>query len=133
MIKDASGKRLSLAAPTALLEPWVLALEGAEDAWELDANLAGLDLRCLSDVKGHSSRARLKLFAPEPNVAVAFFYKPSQLPFSTDRFAYGALIHRRVAPTPEEVQAGLEFLRRGLHPEARPSALRRAFPFDIPR
>lgn len=133
MIKDTSGKCLAVVAPSPFLEPWVLALQESAEAWELDGSLAGLDVRCLFADKGHPSRARLKLFAPEPHVAVAFFYKPSQLPFSTDRFAYGALIHRRTLPRAEEVHAGLEYLRRGLHPEARPAELRRAFPFDIPR
>jgi hypothetical protein len=132
MIHDAHGRPVTVEAPSPLLVPWVTALQDSQDSYELDSSRAGVDVRCVNTADLRGGRGRLKLFALEPTTAVAFFYKPSRLPQSTDRFAYGALVHRRMPPTVEEVRSGLEFLRRGLHPDARPQALRRAFSFDVP-
>jgi hypothetical protein len=133
MIRDAHGRPVIVEAPSPLLAPWVTAMQDSQDIFELDSSRAGVDVRHVDKADLRGGRGRLKLFAPEPTMAVAFFYKPSRLPQSTDRFAYGALVHRRIPPTLEEVQSGLEFLRRGLHPDARPQALRRAFSFDVPQ
>jgi len=94
---------------------------------------AGLDCLCERSPDGGTSRARVKVFEPRVGTTVAFIYKDSLVPFSTDRFAYGALVVKNREPTLEETTSLLEYLASGLHPELRPPSLRRAFPFDVPR
>ena len=98
-----------------------------------DEDRAGLDLLCLAPVATGTNRARVKLFAPTPHTGVAFLYKDSQVPFSSDRFAYGALILKGRPASREEGEALVGFLASGFHPELRPPALKRAFPFTVPR
>ncbi|MAG56123.1 MAG: hypothetical protein CMJ83_07520 [Planctomycetes bacterium] len=98
-----------------------------------DPERAGLDCRCERDLETGPNRARIKVFSPRRGTTLAFLYKDSQVPFSTDRFAYGALIVKNRPPTGEECAGLIEYLASGLHPERRPRWVKRAFPFDIPR
>ncbi|MSR75406.1 MAG: hypothetical protein EXS14_08050 [Planctomycetes bacterium] len=115
------------------LQTWLHALQSSAALFHWRQDRAGIDLACAIPVAEQPNRARLKLFAPDMGVMVAFFYKESQVPFSTDRFAYGAMIHRRCAPTESECAASVVWMLSGLHPEQRPEGIKRAFPFDIPR
>ncbi len=134
MIRNKDGSDFCPPAEcAAALQVWIEALQASSAVFEADAKRPGVDLACLQPVADQPNRARLKLFAPEPGVLVAFYYKDSQVPFSTDRFAYGASIHRRNVVEASECAAGIAFLLSGLHPEQRPVGLKRAFPFDIPR
>jgi hypothetical protein len=97
-----------------------------------DPDRAGVDCRCDTTVGGLANRARVKVFSPRPGTVVAFLYKDSIVPFSRDRFAYGALILKGRVPTQEEGGALLAYLESGFHPEFRPQSLKRAFPFTVP-
>jgi hypothetical protein len=79
------------------------------------------------------NRARIKVFAPQPGTVLVFLYKDSQVPFSSDRFSYGALVARRNPPTPTDLQAAIAYAVSGLHPEQRPACVKRTFPFSVPR
>ena len=94
---------------------------------------AGLDLAPENEVRGLPNRARLKVFVPKRSEVVFWFYKPSAVPFSVDRFSYGGLLFRGSPPDPSAIEAALDYLASGLHPEKRPPGMRRAFPYDLPR
>ncbi len=109
------------------------ALHMSDIRFEVDPGRAGVDLLCLRCSTTAPNRARVKIFAPRSGTTVAFIYKDPQVPLSTDRFAYGALILKNRPASDEETVALIEYLASGLHPELRPRALKRAFPFDVPR
>ena len=117
---------------------WILSvLHEAELELTHDPARAGCDLKAIGELETGPNRARVKLWAPKAGTLAAFLYKDSLVPFSTDRFAYGALIlkdpnasEQRVRPLGKEL---VEFLGTGLHPLHRPRDLKRAFPFTVPR
>ena len=90
---------------------------------EIAAELAGqrIPLRC-----------RLKLFQLESGRMAAFFYKTSAVPFSRDRFSYGAVTFSRDELTPTSIAGWLEYLATGFDWDRTPSNLKRALPFDVP-
>lgn len=93
---------------------------------------AGVDLGVDALLDGLPNRARVKLFMPSANTAAAWFYKDSQVHFSTDRFSYGAVVMKGEPLTDDAVADLVTWIESGLHPERRPKAVRRAFPFTIP-
>lgn len=86
------------------------------------------------DEAGETARPRI-LFFREKDRVVAFFYKPSRLDFSRDRFAYGA-IFLYGATLDDEASAALDaavaFLVSGFHPDSRPARLKRSLTFTVP-
>jgi hypothetical protein len=104
------------------------------DRFAIDPATSGLEIVPLNEVKGAPNRCRLKLFRPreERERLCAFFYKRSNLSFSHDRYAYGAVEFMPGAPAPDEVRGWLEWLVSGLDPGKRPAKLRRAFPYTVP-
>jgi hypothetical protein len=107
-------------------------LHALPDRFARDRERAGLDVRCGNEVSGSPNRARIKAFAPDANVLVLFLYKDSQVPFSDDRFSYGAAIFKRGvdAGVLERVAA---FALSGLDPARRPADVRKTFPYTVPR
>ena len=86
------------------------------------------------EVRFGEARPRLRVFGEGADRIVAFFYKPSRLDFSHDRFSYGALF---LYPSdPESASAafrdGLRWLRDGLTPAGRPEGLKRSLSFTVP-
>jgi len=83
---------------------------------------------------GPAARCRMKVFRPRENRdrLCAFFYKRSNLAWSTDRFSYGAIEFRPEAMSQEDLATWLAWLRGGFDPEGRPARLRRAFLYTIP-
>lgn len=108
------------------------ALEGRQEIFVVDPARQGLDL-LFDQGPGTRSRIRLKVFDPDRNTTVVFVYKDSLVPFSTDRFAYGALVVKNRRLDPASVDRLLDYVASGLHPERRPAELKRAFPFTVPR
>jgi hypothetical protein len=111
------------------------ALESHAASFLLDLSRSGVDMLCRTVLPTGNNRARLKLWVPKSGTLVAFVYKDSQVPFSTDRFAYGAHIAKGLA---QAVALGdalllLDYLGSGVHPDFRPESLKRAFPYTIPR
>ena len=117
--------------------PWIErfahAIESREEPIGCDPDRVGLDIAPVNTVRGLPNRARLKVFIPKRGEVVFWFYKPSAVPFSVDRFSYGGLLFRGASPDPSEIEAALGYLVSGLHPEKRPPGMRRAFPYDLPR
>ncbi len=133
MIVDAAGNAVSPVVPAEQAAAAVhAALASRAEPFEWDPDRAGLDVQARNQLDGGPNRARLKLFSPRPGTVVIFLYKDSQIPFSTDRFSYGALVCKGSAPDPAELTATLDYATSGLHPESRPSCLKRALPFTIP-
>jgi hypothetical protein len=109
------------------------AAETSPQAFQVTAGPAGLELApCGPDAAHPPGRARLKVFSPKPGQTVVFFYKKSLVPYSRDRYSYGGIDLRSSLPGPQDIEAWLEFLSSGFHPERRPPGLRRAFPYEIP-
>ena len=116
--------------------PVLDALANCPDPMEFRVDGTGWEFAGAKPVEGRPNRAVLKLFiVPDGNQkgqAAAFFYKRSQVPFSRDRFSYGVCMMPGQAPPPEETAEWIEFVSSGLHPDAQPKKLRRAFTFNIP-
>jgi len=110
------------AAVEASPEPFAVCLEGA-----------GFEVRaCAFLPSGLPNRARMKIFSPKPGHTLVFFYKKSLVPYSRDRYSYGGIDLRTTEVAQAEVSEWLAFINSGLHPDKRPTNLRRAFPFEIP-
>jgi hypothetical protein len=107
-------------------------LDARPEAFERDPARAGLDVRCANEVRGVQNRARIKAFAVDANVVVVFVYKDSQVPFSDDRFSYGAALLKG-AVDPKTVAAVADFALSGLDPATRPREVRKTFPYTVPR
>lgn len=133
MIVDTEGVPVDVETEGKAERSLLDAMQMSDVRFELDPERAGTDVLCRSELDAGPNRARAKVFSPRAGTTVAFVYKDSQVPLSTDRFAYGALILKNRSATDEETVALIEYLVSGLHPETRPASLKRAFPFDVPR
>lgn len=103
------------------------------DTYQVVSSRTGLELAaCGRDAPHQPGRARMKVFSPKAGHTVVFFYKKSLVPYSRDRYSYGGVDLRSSQPAPAEIEAWLEFLSSGFHPERRPPGLRRAFPYEVP-
>jgi hypothetical protein len=134
MIVDPAG---APAVPKSPDEPaaaaCVAALAQHPATFRWDPERAGVDVAATTDTVRGPNRARAKVFAPRAGTTCVFLYKDSRLPFSDDRFGYGAMIFKGRPPLSEDLEALLLYLDSGLDPTLRPPALKRAFPFTIPR
>ena len=77
-------------------------------------------------------RCRLKLFEVKPGQMAAFFYKTSAVPFSRDRFSYGAVSFSADELSDDELSGWLEYLASGFLWDRAPRRLQRALTFDVP-
>jgi len=112
-----------------------LVLEWARDSTfplRLDAEASFLELAGTSDVEGRPNRCLMKCFPVSGGRYAAFFYKRSLVPFSRDRFAYGAVIRSEKRLSREGAEEWFRWLDGGFHPDVPPGSLKRAFSFDVP-
>ena len=113
-------------------------LREGEEPFFVVAGGSGLEWGVANEVKGSPNRARLKLFVPEgrEDLAVVVGYKPSQIAWSRDRYAYGVweipLRDGEARIDPGELEAWLAFQVSGFHPAKRPTNLLRQISYDIP-
>jgi hypothetical protein len=112
------------------------ALRRHADPYEVRLQARGYEFAAAKPVDGRPNRAVVKLFiildGPLQGQAAAFFYKPSQIPTSRDRFSYGVCTIPRTGPENGETDAWIAFASSGFHPDARPPRIRRAFTFNVP-
>ncbi len=113
-------------------------LRGGEEPFFVVTGGTGFEWGVANEIKGSPNRARLKLFVPEgvEDLVVVVGYKPSQIAWSRDRYAYGVWeIPVRAGEAridPETLEAWLAFQVSGFHPEKRPANLLRHIGYDIP-
>ncbi len=96
------------------------------------SDTSGLEWRGSRPVDDRPNRCLLKIFPVAGSRFAAFFYKRSQVPFSRDRFAYGAVVFDKSKISREEAETWFEWVDGGFHPEKPPQRLRRAFNFTVP-
>lgn len=117
-------------------EPFLDALQGHPDPFKVRVAGHGYEFIAHRSVEGRPNRAVVKIFmvsdGPLKGQAAVFFYKPSRIPSSRDRFSYGVCMIPRTGPEEGEVLEWLAFASSGFHPDARPSRMRRAFTFTVP-
>jgi len=77
-------------------------------------------------------RCRAKLFELDAGRLAVFFYKTSAVPFSRDRFSYGAVQFSASDISSADVSGWLAYLASGFDWDLAPPKLRRAFTFDVP-
>ena len=133
MIVGSDGESVEVRGDGPVAEDLVEALRLSDVGFQVDPDRHGVDCLCLRGGDDTPNRVRVKVFSAARGVTLAFVYKDSQVPLSTDRFAYGALVLKNRRASGEELVALIEYLASGLHPELRPAGLKRAFPYDIPR
>ena len=76
-------------------------------------------------------RLRMRVILQESESIMVFLYKKSTLPYSRDRFTYGAVIFGARTFHGADFLECVEFLRANFHPEKRPAKLKRAFKYTI--
>lgn len=91
-------------------------------------------LEIAADIEGQRvpRRCRLKLFEVKPGQMAAFFYKTSAVPFSRDRFSYGAIVFPTNSGAEQDFEGWLDYLASGFDWDRTPPNLRRALTFDVP-
>jgi len=115
-----------------LLKAVAEAAMGSGLALRLVAEASHLELAGVSPVGGLPNRTLMKIFPIGPRRFAAFFYKRSQIPFSRDRFAYGAVIVEEGKLDPVTVEGWFAWLATGFDPDRTPPNLKRAFAFTVP-
>jgi len=112
-------------------------VKSASGEYGIDPSAGGLEFTSGTMVKGFPNRCRLKVWEPESNELMAWFYKTSSVPFSRDRYSYGGIVWDLDKVDLEnvsgEIDEWLKWLDSGLDPETRPEKWESAFPFDIPK
>jgi hypothetical protein len=124
--------KLEEIAVAPLLKAVAEAATGSGLALRLVSDASHLELAGVSPVGGLPNRALMKIFPIGPNRCAAFFYKRSQIPFSRDRFAYGAVIVEEGKLDPVAVEGWFAWLDTGFDPGRTPPNLKRAFAFTVP-
>jgi len=124
--------KLDEAASVPLLKAVAEAAMGSGLALRLVAEASHLELAGVSPVGGLPNRTLMKIFPIGPRRFAAFFYKRSQIPFSRDRFAYGAVIVEEGKLDPVTVEGWFAWLATGFDPDRTPPNLKRAFAFTVP-
>jgi len=113
-------------------------LRDGEEPFTVAVGASGLEWGVANEVKGLPNRARLKLFVPEGHhdLVAIVAYKPSQISWSRDRYAYGVLEipvqDGEAALDAAELEAWITFQVSGFHPASRPASLVRQITYDIP-
>jgi hypothetical protein len=124
--------KLDETASEALLKAVLEAAAGSSLALRVVPDASHLELAGVSPVAGRPNRALMKVFPIGPRRFAAFFYKRSQIPFSRDRFAYGAVIVEEGRLDPAAAEVWFAWLDTGFNPERTPPNLKRAFAFTVP-
>jgi hypothetical protein len=117
-------------------KPLIEALVAHADPFLVQDGPGGIEFSAKKPVNNRPNRARVKLFTvaegPMQGRVAAFFYKPSQIPFSRDRHSYGVCMIPSTGPGQSDIGDWIFFASSGLDPAARPSGLRQAFAFTVP-
>ncbi|MFT7618525.1 MAG: hypothetical protein ACI97A_002168 [Planctomycetota bacterium] len=110
-------------------------VETCETPLVIEWRQLGFELRVAAQGDKPAGRPRIFVFKESADKAFAFFYKPSRLSFSKDRFSYGLLaIHRGATDDAlTTLKAGLEFLEADFRPALRPQKLGRIVNITVPR
>lgn len=125
-------KRLSELRETPFFAQLLERAEASPITLRLEQEASHLELGGTSPVSGRANRGLMKVFPIGPGRFAVFFYKKSQVPFSRDRFAYGAVIAEERRFKPEDAEPWFKWLDSGFHPELVPPNLKRAFAFTVP-
>jgi len=105
-------------------------------SYDVNPEAGGLEFMSTTEVRGFPNRCRMKIWQPEPEKLMAWFYKPSAVHFSRDRYSLGGVVLET-----SKVDSGnigsitdewLKWLDSGLDPARRPADWESAFPYDIP-
>lgn len=113
-------------------------LRDGDERFVIVPGRTGLEWGVANEVRGVANRARLKLFVPagRDDLAAVVAYKPSQVSWSADRYAYGVweipVAGGQAAIDPAALEAWIAFQVSGFHPDARPAGLLRQIGYDIP-
>lgn len=106
------------------------------DSFELLLEADGFEFAALAPVEGRPNRSIIKLFqiqdGPLAEREAAFFYKRSQIPFSSDRFSYGVCVISSKGVPEDDQENWLEYASKGFDPQCSPKQLKRAFTFTVP-
>ena len=136
---DAPGVKEKIAAETGGNEAVKAIYDhiaGSKATYGVDPKAGGLEFTSITEVKGFPNRCRLKIWQPEPNQLMAWFYKRSAVPVSRDRYSYGGvtwnLDKTDLLSIGKQIDEWLLWLDSGLNPEKRPENWKSAFPYDIP-
>ena len=82
------------------------------------------------------NRCYVKVWQPEPNQLLVWFYKRSGVVHSRDRYSYGGIVWDLatidLSKTGPDIDSWLEWLDSGLNSDKRPSNWISAFTYDIP-
>jgi len=124
--------KLDETASVVLLKAVLEAAAGSSLALRMVPDASHLELAGVSPVAGLPNRALMKIFPIGPRRFAAFFYKRSQIPFSRDRFAYGAVIVEEGRLDAVAVEGWFAWLDSGFDPGRTPPNLKRAFAFTVP-
>ncbi len=102
----------------------------------INPDAGGLEFTSTTEIRGFPNRCRIKIWQPEENKLMAWFYKPSAVHFSRDRYSLGGVVwdlrEIDLGKVREEVDEWLAWLDSGLDPGTRPRNWLSAFPYDIP-
>ena len=137
---DAEGVKAKVDAETGA-DPLVRAIyeKVAEHPAQYGINPAGhgLEITSTTIISNFPNRCRIKVFSPESGKLIAWFYKPSAVHFSRDRYSLGSVLIDRdkfdLNTLGNTVNEWLVWLDSGLDPAVRPSNWKSAVPYDIPQ
>jgi hypothetical protein len=111
-------------------------ISNASGAYGINPGAGGLEFTSTTEVLGFPNRCRLKVWQPEASKLMAWFYKPSAVHFSRDRYSLGGVVWELgkvdLSNIGRELAQWLEWLDSGLDPSKRPDNWESAFPYDIP-
>jgi hypothetical protein len=107
-------------------------LQAQEGSFRVVAAATGLELLPEPPPDGPRNRARGRVWHPDDRQLAICFYKPSQIPGSRTRYAYGVCRMPRATPDAAVLDSWLGYLASGLDPRQRPDRMLQAVPFEVP-
>lgn len=111
-------------------------ISNVQGKYVIETEASGLEFMSTAEIRGFPNRCRLKVFKPEDNKIMAWFYKPSAVHFSRDRYSLGGVVLDEDQVDPgsigKSVDQWLVWLDSGLDPKERPDNWKSAVPYDIP-
>lgn len=107
-------------------------LQESDSAFHLITDASSFEVAADTPSNPRKHRCRLKVFEVKEGQWAAFFYKRSAVPFSQDRFSYGAVTFTSKEQAADGMRRWLTYLQSGFDWELTPERLRRALTFDVP-
>jgi len=136
---DANGVMAKIEAETGsneLVKAIYQKVSEAPAPFTVDPDVHGLEFVSTNEVRGLKNRSRVKVFIPADGILMAWFYKPSAVHFSRDRYSLGGVVIEQkkfdIGETGGAVTQWLAWLDSGLDPAVRPENWKSAVPYDIP-